>query len=59
MELLRFLKQKRSWQLEPLAAVYISPECMQKADLLTKGAALGVGPMHEKSDPTLEICWGQ
>lgn len=36
-------------------AVYISLECMRKADLLTKGAALGMSHVDEKSDPTLEF----
>lgn len=41
MKLLHFLKQKRSWQLEPLR-LSIYPECVQEADVLTKEGLLWV-----------------
>lgn len=56
MELLHFLglKGADSWSL--WGAVYISPECLQEADVLTKEGLLWVWATWMKSDPTLEIC---
>lgn len=51
-----FLEAEKELTVGASAAVHISPEGMQKADVLTKGAVWGVGHMQEKSDPTLEIC---
>lgn len=59
MELLHFLKQKRSWQSEPLRlSIYLLNAC--KGWSTHKGrAALGMGHVDEKSVPTLGACWGQ
>ena len=42
-----FLEAEKELTVGASEATYISPECIEEADLSTKGAALGMGHVNE------------